>query len=136
MSSGVFYWQSPWLYRPLSRKHLKSAETDGVALPLNSENDNRLNTTSSISSSQQISILVFVGLACTLGYAYLAMQSNHDAGIELFDFLSGYWAIGVLVLAYWLYLRHHRVTPELCDSNILGSDFQTHRGLWLADAGR
>ncbi len=61
---------------------------------------------------QPVYILICVGLTCTLGYAYLAMQSNHDAGIALVDFLGSYWAIGLLVLLYWLYLRHNNLTPS------------------------
>ncbi len=70
-----------------------------------------MNTVGTVSSSrQQVSILIFVGLICTLGYGYLAIQSNNDSGIELFDFLGSYWAIGVLVLAYWLYLHNNNLT--------------------------
>ena len=65
-----------------------------------------------VNSPNQGLIIIGVGLACTLGYGYLAVQSNNDVGIALFDFLSSYWAIGALVLAYWLYLRHHRITPS------------------------
>ena len=70
-----------------------------------------MNAVGTVSSSrQQVSILIVVGLICTLGYGYLAIRSNNDSGIELFDFLGSYWAIGALVFAYWLYLHNNNLT--------------------------
>lgn len=62
------------------------------------------------SSKHQTSILILVGLICTVGYGYLAIQSNNDSGIELVDFLGSYWTIGVVVFAYWLYLHHNNLS--------------------------
>ncbi len=51
-----------------------------------------------------------MGLICTVGYSYLAIESNHDTGIELFTFLGGYWVIAAVVLLYWFYLHTNDIT--------------------------
>lgn len=52
---------------------------------------------------------ILIGLLCALGYGYLAIQSNHDGGIALLNFLASYWTIGAVVLGYWLYLHNNNL---------------------------
>ena len=70
-----------------------------------------MNTNLKISSQkQQFIIQAFIGLVCFVGYSYLAIESNNDTGIDLFDFLGGYWAIAAVVLLYWFYLYTNDLT--------------------------
>ena len=49
------------------------------------------------------------GGCCTLLYLYIARQSNLDAGIGLFEFLGGHFAISAVVLGYWYYCTRRGV---------------------------
>ncbi len=61
------------------------------------------------STEKQHFVAIVVGIICALGYGYLAVQSNQDSGIELFDFLGSYWFISAVVLLYWFYLFDNKL---------------------------
>ena len=73
-----------------------------------------MNVTNKLSSIRSGKIVgALAGALLALVYGYLAVQSNHDSGMELLDFLGSYWLAAAIILIYWFYLGERGVLVSL-----------------------
>jgi len=61
------------------------------------------------SKSGENFFVFFIGVLCSYIYLRLAILSNTNNGVEVFDFLGHYFTIAAIVFSYWWYLRHHQL---------------------------
>lgn len=66
----------------------------------------------SVSSIQSLFLVhILAGTLVAAGYGFMAIRSNTSpGGLDLFDFLGGYWYVAAVIAVYWSWLRTRRIS--------------------------